>query len=415
VSDEFRTYPGKAAVSLLEEVEKLRNAPLPEVRVAVAEKVSDYFSHSIFDPFENRLACEILRLLVRDVEVKVRKALSENLKSNPSIPHDIALALSKDVLEVAIPILENSSVLTDEDLIEIIQSAQEMARLEAVARRENVSESVSAALIQTAHQKVVEIVLDNKGAFVSEANMQAVINRFRDNKHVIETLVFRGDLPTAVVFRVMSFVSDQLKAKLESDYNLADKTVEDITDKTMDQVSLSLLEQTQSTRPVASAKRPSKVSASENIPDLDSLFDPISFKKTQELVTYLEANKKLSSSLVLRALCEGNLAFFEVGLARLAQIPVINAHTLIWAGTPNALQSLYKRASMPISTLPAIELVLTFTKQECMEAIDKQNNIYIRQRIVERIVNGGYDRSVPMMPYFVTLINSRVRTSDVLH
>ena len=58
--------------------------------------------------------------MIKDAEVRVREALAQNLKENPDLPHDVALSLAQDVDQVALPILQFSDVLTDDDLIEII-------------------------------------------------------------------------------------------------------------------------------------------------------------------------------------------------------------------------------------------------------------------------------------------------------
>ena len=97
-------------MSLLSEVEALKKSPMPEVRKTIAEKLSQYFNAGIFHDEEENVACDIIRLMAKDTEVRVRKALSETLKHNPKLPHDVALGLASDELEVAIPILEFSSV-----------------------------------------------------------------------------------------------------------------------------------------------------------------------------------------------------------------------------------------------------------------------------------------------------------------
>lgn len=413
VQKDNRTYRGEVTMSLLDDVEKLKQSPLPEVRVALANRISGYFNESVFDKFENKLACEILRLLARDVEIKVRKAISENLKTNSGIPHDIALGLAQDVLEVALPMLEYSQVLTDEDLISIVDSTAELARLRAVARREGVSEPVSAALVKTKQEPVMETLLENKTAHISEASLQEVINDFRDNGKVIEKLVFRGDLPVAVVERMMSFVAENLKDTLIKEYRVQKEVAEDVVEKASEQATLGILEQTMRGEERDESKLGGKGAGLSDAPALEEVFEPAKFKKTKELVDHLRQHHKLTSSIILRALCEGNLAFFEVGLARLSGVPIMNAHTLTWASNPSAFYSLYKRAKMPMSTFAAVEIVLLFVKQEHdFGAISSSG---FKQRIVERLMNGGYDRSIPLMPYLITLINSKLTTSDVLN
>ena len=59
--------------------------------------------------------------MAKDVELTVRRALSESLRSARHLPNDVALRLANDVEAVALPILADSPVLTDADLIELVR------------------------------------------------------------------------------------------------------------------------------------------------------------------------------------------------------------------------------------------------------------------------------------------------------
>ena len=73
---------------------KLRSDTSPEARLLFADKICKQFNEGAFtNPAETYLVSEILWILSKDIEVKVRKALSEQLKHNTKLPHDIALNL----------------------------------------------------------------------------------------------------------------------------------------------------------------------------------------------------------------------------------------------------------------------------------------------------------------------------------
>ena len=78
-------------MSFLAEVEELKKSPMPEVRRTIALKVAEYFNNGVFDGNELQIASDIIRLMAKDAEVRVRKALADTLKNNPELPHDIAL------------------------------------------------------------------------------------------------------------------------------------------------------------------------------------------------------------------------------------------------------------------------------------------------------------------------------------
>ena len=105
------------------DVEQLLKDPSPESREKAATKIAQQFSNVNLSDSERKIAEDIFRLMAQDAEIRVRKALSINLQASSDIPHDVALMFSKDVDEVAIPILEHTDILTDEELISIIQSS----------------------------------------------------------------------------------------------------------------------------------------------------------------------------------------------------------------------------------------------------------------------------------------------------
>ena len=87
-----------------QDVKRLLSSPDRDVRAEIAGKIAA--QHPRLTEHERKLAEDILRLMVKDAEVRVREALSRQLKENPLLPHDLALTLAQDVDEVALPFLQ---------------------------------------------------------------------------------------------------------------------------------------------------------------------------------------------------------------------------------------------------------------------------------------------------------------------
>ena len=137
-----------------EDVSKLLSDPSAETRADMAAKIAGDFDANALSENERRLAEEIFHVMVKDAEVRVREALALNLKENTGVPHDVALSLARDVETVALPMLRFSEVLTDEDLIQIVAS-QSPAKQVAIAKRAQVSEGVSEALVYAGNEEAV--------------------------------------------------------------------------------------------------------------------------------------------------------------------------------------------------------------------------------------------------------------------
>ena len=120
------------------DVERLLSDPSVDARVDAAAKIARHYDAAAdFGVQEKKLAEEILSMMCKDAEERVRAALAANLKECPFLPHEIARTLADDVATVSTPILRFSSVLTDADLIEIVQSQGE-DKQKAIASRPSV-------------------------------------------------------------------------------------------------------------------------------------------------------------------------------------------------------------------------------------------------------------------------------------
>lgn len=141
---------------------KLLSDTSGETRAKTAAKIAQNFGDGDLKAWEREIAEDIFRIMGKDTEVRVREALSPNLKENPNVPHDIAVSLAKDVDSVSLPVLQFSEVLFDADLIQIVRS-QDPAKPVAITQRSSVSEFVSSVLVDTENSDVVTSLVSNEG------------------------------------------------------------------------------------------------------------------------------------------------------------------------------------------------------------------------------------------------------------
>ena len=94
-----------------------------------------------------RMGFTILETLAVDQMVRVRKILSRALERDVAAPRGVVLTLARDTeQEVAEPILENSPVLTEGDLIDIVTDGVPAWAREAIISRPQVSAAVTEAV-----------------------------------------------------------------------------------------------------------------------------------------------------------------------------------------------------------------------------------------------------------------------------
>jgi uncharacterized protein (DUF2336 family) len=163
-----------AAAELMRDLE----APSWTARARAAERLATDFCAGALDDAARSAAEDGFRMLVHDSEVLVRRVLAECLK-RAALPHDIAVALATDVPDVAVPLLEHSPALADDDLLRIMRLYPGEHRA-AIARRRTVSEPVADALCRCAGEAVVAELLRNRGALVAARTLRWLIGRRAD-------------------------------------------------------------------------------------------------------------------------------------------------------------------------------------------------------------------------------------------
>ncbi|NKB60025.1 MAG: DUF2336 domain-containing protein [Alphaproteobacteria bacterium] len=337
------------------DVARLIDDPSAENRANAAEKVASRFEHGELSDAERQIAEDIFRVMVKDAEERVRTALVSHLKHAPELSADVALSLAQDASDaVALPMLEFSEALSDDDLIEIVRT-QGSRRQTAVAGRPTVSEAVADMLVDHGDEEVVATLVGNDGADVGEATMHKVVDKFGDSERVQTPLVMRATLPITVSERLVAKVSDKLIDRLVMHHELPNELADDIVLQIRERATLGLL----------------TADADEH--------------DVGELVAALAQNGRLTPSILLRAICVGDLIFFETALAHMAAISVLNARTLIHDKGSLGFKSLYQKCGLPDSLLSAYRIALDVIVETEKERIDGDPNA-VTKRMLERVL-----------------------------
>lgn len=167
----------------------------------------------VANPRERTLMFEILRHVIHDVEMQVRRKLALQLADKSDPPHDLILMLANDVIEVAFSILKGSPILTDEDLLAIIIERASEYR-DAIAGREIVSEPVCESIVATGDGSAVATLLNNTDARFAAETLGKIVDLTASEPDYQELMISRKDLPGSIASRLYEQVSDVLRAYL---------------------------------------------------------------------------------------------------------------------------------------------------------------------------------------------------------
>jgi uncharacterized protein (DUF2336 family) len=294
----------------------------PEERALVAHRLCRHMDRTDLTEEERDEAHKILRLMARDAAEQVRRALAVTLKSSPLIPRDVATRLARDVESIAVPILNYSPVFSDDDLAEIVRIGGPV-RQSAVARRPVLSEKVTGVIAEVAEPEAVRAACENRGASFSEKGLQAAIDRFEASEAVLASIALRNALPASVSERLVTLVTGELRERLISGHDVTPQTALAVAIGTRERATLDLVEQ---------AARAADLPA---------------------FVAHLRRGQRLTASLLLRALANGQMSFFEWGLAELSGVPHHRTWLMVHDAGDLGLKAIYERAGLPARLLPA--------------------------------------------------------------
>jgi len=175
------------------------------------------------------IALEVFQILAADQLPAIRAMVSDALAE---VVGDAALGLKEivkqlaldDVLEVAAPALERSALMTEDDLIELIESGIAEGGLSAIARRENLAAIVADAVVAKGDNQATAALLANRSAQIREETLDAILDEAPKVIEWHEPLVRRPKLSPKAARRIASFVASSLLEALRRREDLDPET-----------------------------------------------------------------------------------------------------------------------------------------------------------------------------------------------
>jgi uncharacterized protein (DUF2336 family) len=226
-------------------------------------------------------------------------------------------------------------VLIDAELVDI--AAAVAGRLQAaIARRPAVSSSVAAALAEVGDREACLALLANAGAAVARISFRRMAERFAEDFEVRNALLARKDLPADVHQRIVRAVGDQLGALIVRKAWVQEPRAKIVTREACDRATVAIAAETET-------------------------------EELSALVEHLRVTGQLTTALLLRAVCAGNVAFFETALATLSGAPQHRISSLVRAGRVSGLRAAYAKAGLPPLAFDAFAAALDTWRKAASE------------------------------------------------
>jgi uncharacterized protein (DUF2336 family) len=334
------------------DIRTLIKGPTEEDRAQAAHKICRCIDDAALSAEERAHAEGIIAIMAQDAAVLVRRALSVALKNSPKLPRDIANKLAHDIETIALPIILNSPVLTDADLVEIV-CVSPPAKQIAVAGRETLSTTVTGAIAQYAVGEAVQRALANDNADFDEAGLETTIDRFAGVSSITATMVRRDSLPLGVTEKLITLVTGEVFDHLVNHHELPPQIAIDLALGARERATLDIVEQAGHQRDVG------------------------------RFVQQLNLNGRLTPSLLMRGLCLGHIEFVEHAIAELAGLSHHRTWLLVHDSGPLGLKAAFDRAGLPPRLFPSFRAAI-----EVYHSIEREgasvDRMSFRKRMLER-------------------------------
>ncbi|MFI4973295.1 MAG: DUF2336 domain-containing protein [Caulobacterales bacterium] len=356
-----------------EDIRQLVKGETADERAVIAHRLCRHMDRADLTEQEREEAHEILRVMAADAAELVRRALAVTLKASPLIPRDVAKRLARDVESIAVPILNFSPAFDDDDLAEIVCLGGPVRQL-AIARRPVLSEKVTGVIVDVGVEDAVKTACENEGAEFSEQGLQTAVDRFAKSEQVLAAIAFRQVLPMAVTEKLVDLVGERLRHHLISKHAVSPQAALAIAVGSTERATVDLVEQ---------AGRSADV---------------------QGLVRHLHRMQRLTPSLLLRALAQGHMAFFEWSVAELAGVPHHRTWLMIHDAGSLGLKAIYERAGLPARLLPAFRAAVD-TYHSLEFEIGGQDRELFQRSMLERFLTQAHAVSRDDMDYLLDKVD----------
>jgi uncharacterized protein (DUF2336 family) len=333
-----------------EDIRTLVKGATADERAVAAHKLCRTIERAELTVEERERAHDILRVMCRDAEELVRRALAVTLKNSPAVPRDVALRLARDIETVSLPIISFSPSFTDDDLAEIVRLGGPVRQV-AVAKRPALSRTVTEVIAEVGTERAVEAACANDRAEFAETGLRKAVERFEKSERVLAAIAYREVLPPAITEKLIDLVGDQVLDHLVTAHALTPDTALAIALGAKERATIDLVDQAGRT------------------PDVKAF------------VAHLNKNQRLTTSLLLRALAHGHMTFFEWGLAELSGVPHHRTWLMIHDAGSLGLKAIYERAGLPARLLPAFRAAV-----EAYHSMEYDGAPRDRERFQERML-----------------------------
>jgi uncharacterized protein (DUF2336 family) len=303
------------------------------VRQKLADKIADLLPELDAGGQEQAriYLIEVIEILAQDQAARIRQIIAETLKDVAAAPPHVIQQLARDAeAMVACPVLEFSPLLSDSDLIEIIETGSGAKQLQAISRRYGVGEQVADAIVAAQDTGSVAALLENDSAQIREDALDGLVDKAVKVTAWHKPLVLRPVLPAGAVRKLAGFVAGSLLSMLQARQDLDRKTARAVAKEVKRRIKADQSKQS----------KQSKAAAEDPAAEANRLFNA----------------GQLDDEVLNRAVNAGDREMVRHGLALRADMPVALVDHILSAHSAKGVTALAWKAGCAMRLATQLQL-----------------------------------------------------------
>ncbi len=209
----------------------------PSQRVDLLEAVGALFDLDV-TPRESEMIADVMIDMLRQAKLDIRMAVSARLSIMDNISLRLILQVANDEIDVARPVLLDSSVLEDLDMIYIIKS-QGPEYWQVLAGRKILGDQVVEVLANTGDIQTAVALAENMNLKLTEQTVVALSDLAQNSEIVATPLLRRDEVSNEIAAKLYQYVGEKLKQEILEKYNIDNNILIDAVEDVVQELIVS--------------------------------------------------------------------------------------------------------------------------------------------------------------------------------
>jgi uncharacterized protein (DUF2336 family) len=165
-----------------------------------------------------------LTAMIAEAGLRIRANIAQTVQDMPDGPREIVLRLAHDPASMVCgPVIRLSPLLTQQDLLDLVESDPPAFTFLAVASRPGLNEDVSDAIVGSAGPEAVTALLTNRTAKIKDTTLEMLAARAEEQPAWQAALTDRPNVPTRVRTMLTEIISGQGKEAIPPTIHASDR------------------------------------------------------------------------------------------------------------------------------------------------------------------------------------------------